>query len=92
MPQQNTQILFMEMDSWSDQWAHELLKYTRPSPAPLTALPGGRLETHLISGGEKLKKLRHEGHRKSRILRTAFRLIHIPLIGIRTNSGNLGKF
>lgn len=39
MPQQNAQILFMEMDSRSDQWACELLKYTQPSPALLTALP-----------------------------------------------------
>lgn len=39
MPQQNVQILFMEMDSRADQWANELLKYTRPSPALQTALP-----------------------------------------------------
>lgn len=43
MPQQIAQFLFMGMDSWPDQWADELLKYTRPSPALLTTLPVKRL-------------------------------------------------
>lgn len=47
MSQQNAQILFMEMDSQTDQWADELLKYTRPSPALLTALPVRRLQANL---------------------------------------------
>lgn len=38
MSQQNAQILFMEIDSQSDQWACKLLKYTRPSPIPSTAI------------------------------------------------------
>lgn len=47
MPQQNAQILFMEMDSGTDQWADELLKYTRPSPALQTALPVRPLQADL---------------------------------------------
>lgn len=37
MPQQKAQILFMEMDSWSDQWVCELLKYTQPNPPSETS-------------------------------------------------------